>query len=117
MLTLKNGSTQTFDLQVVNDTDHDIVLLSRSLLGSLEQVQTVTPVDEKHVNFTANDAKQDENFSKSLETEPLPISDLKSHLLAGKKDKRQTASILTKLDLSELSGEQKKVASIMREEA
>ena len=57
VLTLKNGSTQTFNLQVVNATDHDIVLPGRSLLGSLEQIQSVTPVDEKHVKFTADEAK------------------------------------------------------------
>ena len=124
MLTLKNGSTQTFNLQVVNATNHDIVLPGRSLLGSLEQ-SSVTPVDEKHVKFTADDAKKDENFSKSLETEPFPIgnnvkpssaADLKSQPLAGKEDKRQTANVLTKLDLSELLEKQKKVASRMLEE-
>ena len=125
MLTLRNGSTQTFNLQVVNATDHDIVLTVRSLLGSLEQIQSVTPVDEEHVKFTADNAKQDENFSKSLETESLPVSDnvkpssaadLKSQPLAEKEDERQTASVLTKLDLSELSDEQKEVASRMLEE-
>ena len=54
VLTLKNGSTQTFNLQVVNATDHDIVLPGRSLLGSLEQIRSVTPVDEKRVKFTAS---------------------------------------------------------------
>ena len=119
MLTFKNGSTQTFNLQVVNATDHDIVLPGRSLLGSLEQIWSVTPADEKHVKFTADDAKQDENFSKVLETEPLPVSDnakpssaadLKLQPLAGKEDTRQTARVFTKLGLSELSEEQKVVA-------
>ena len=85
----------------------------------------MTSVDEKHDKFTADDAKQDDNSSKSLETEVLLISDnvklssvadLKSQPLAGKEDKRQTDSVLTKLDLSELSEEQKEVASRMREE-
>ena len=122
VMTLKNGSTQTFNLQVVNATDHDIVLPGKSLLGSLEHILSVTPVDEKHVKFTADEAKQDENSSKSLETEPLPVSDnvklslpvsdnvklslpvsdnvklssaadLKSQPLAGKENKRQTDSI------------------------
>ena len=75
VLTLKHGSTQTFNLQVINATDHDIVLPGRSLLESLEQIRSVTPVDEKHLKFTADEAKQDENSSKSLETEPLPVSD------------------------------------------
>ena len=43
-------------------------------------------------------------------------ADLKSQPLAGKEDKRQTDSVLTKLDLSELSEEQKEVASRMLEE-
>ena len=125
VLKLKIGSTETFKLQVVNATNHDIVLQGRSLLGSLEQIWSVTPVDEKHAKFTDDDAKQDENSSKSLETEPLPISDnvklssaadLKSQPLAGKEEKRQTDSVLTKLDLSELSEEQKKVASRMLKE-
>ena len=71
VLTLRNGSTQTFNLQVINATDHDIVLPGRSLLGSFEQIWSVTAVDKKHVKFTVDDAKQDENFSKSLETELL----------------------------------------------
>ena len=77
------------------------------------------------MKFTADDAKQDENSSKSLETEPLLVSDnlklssaadMKSQPLAGKEDKRKTDSVLTKLDLSELSEEQKEVASRMLEE-
>ena len=116
VLTLKKGSTQTFNLPVVNATDHDIVLPGRSLLGNLEQIQSVTPVDEKHVKFTAHDAKQDENSSKSSDTEPSNAADLKSQPPTGKEDKRRTASVLTKLDLSELSEEQKEVASRMLEE-
>ena len=44
---------------------------------------------------------------------PSSAVDLKSQPLAGKKDKRQTASVLTKLDLSELLEEQNEVASRM----
>ena len=77
------------------------------------------------MKFTVLDAKQDKNSSKSPDTEPLRVgdnvksscgADLKSQPSAGTEDKKQARSVLTKLDLSELSEEQKEVASRMFEE-
>ena len=118
VLTLKNGSTKTFNLKVVNATDHDIVLPGRSLLGSLEQVRSVIPVDERHVKYTAHDAKQDENSRKSPDTEPLPVSDnvkQSSTTFHWEGGQEATCQHFDQLDLSELSEVQKEVASRMLE--
>ena len=44
---LKSGSCQLFNLQIVNSTDHDILLPGRTQLGSMQLVHSITPVDVK----------------------------------------------------------------------
>ena len=47
LLNLKGGSCQLFNLQIVNSTNHDILLPGRTQLGSMQLVRLITPVDDK----------------------------------------------------------------------
>ena len=42
---MKVGNSCQFKLDVVNETEHDIVLGKRTCLGRLELVRSVTPMD------------------------------------------------------------------------
>ena len=45
LLTLRKGNCSRINLQIVNKSNHDIILKNMSLLGSLHQIRSVTPVD------------------------------------------------------------------------
>ena len=45
LLTLEKGNCSRINLQIVNKSNHDIILRNKSLLGSLHQIRSVTPVD------------------------------------------------------------------------
>ena len=45
LLTIKPGKSSKVNIEVVNNSKHDIVLPRRSFLGRAELVQSVTPFD------------------------------------------------------------------------
>ena len=47
LLTVKKGKSSQVDIDVTNNTNHEIVLRGRTLLGRLQLVQSVTPVEVK----------------------------------------------------------------------
>ena len=48
LLTVKKGkSSQVVDIDITNNTNHEIVLRGRTPLGQLQLVQSVTPVEVK----------------------------------------------------------------------
>ena len=56
LLRIKGGSSNQIKLEVRNDSNHDIVLKNRTLVGRLELVHSITPVDVKCKPFN-NDIK------------------------------------------------------------
>ena len=47
LLTVKKGKSSQVDIEITNNTNHAIVLPGRSLLGRLQLVRSVTPVEVK----------------------------------------------------------------------
>ena len=47
LLTVKKGKSSQVDIEITNNTNHAIVLPGRTLLGRLQLVQSVTPVEVK----------------------------------------------------------------------
>ena len=47
LLTVKRGKSSQVDIEITNNTNHAIVLPGRTLLGRLQLVQSVTPVEVK----------------------------------------------------------------------
>ena len=47
LTSVKRGKSTIMEIQVTNDTMHDLVLPGRTVLGSLELVRSVTPMDVK----------------------------------------------------------------------
>ena len=64
LLTLKKRNCSRINLQIVNKSNHDIILKNRSLLGSLHQIRSVTPVDLKFREFDRPDEDHENNQVK-----------------------------------------------------
>lgn len=45
LVTLKQGNSSKIEIEIINDTNHDITLKGRTLLGQLTLVTSVTPVE------------------------------------------------------------------------
>ena len=75
LLTLKKGNCSRINLQIVNKCNHDIILKNRSLLGSLHQIRSVTPVNLKFREFDRPDEAHENNQVK--ENPELPPVDCK----------------------------------------
>ena len=57
------------NLQIVNKSNHDIILKDRPPLGSLHQIRSVTSVDLKFREFDRSEEHHDNNhFKKSSES-------------------------------------------------
>ena len=69
-LTLKKGNCSRINLQIVNKSNHDIILKNRSLLGSLHQIRSVTPVDLKFREFDRPDEDHESNQVKENSESP-----------------------------------------------
>ena len=55
------GNYPRINLQIVNKSNHDIILKSRSLLGCLHQIRSVTPADLKLREFDRADEDNENN--------------------------------------------------------
>lgn len=71
MLTVKKGKSSQVDIDITNNTNHDIVLRGRTLLGRLQLVQSVTPVEVKmkEPDISSNDTQQ-KDVKESGATKP-----------------------------------------------
>ena len=68
-MTLNKGNCSTINLQIVNKSNHDIILKDRPLLGSLHQIRSVTSVDLKFREFDRSEEHHDNNhFKESSES-------------------------------------------------
>ena len=59
------GNSCQFKLDVVNETEHDIVLGKRKCLGRLELVHSVTPMDVHFKPFPGENKENQNEESKS----------------------------------------------------
>ena len=62
---MKGGNSCQFKLDVVNETEHDIVLGKRTCLGRLELVRSVTPMDVHFKLFPGGNKENQNEESKS----------------------------------------------------
>ena len=104
---INGGVSSRVVIQVRNSTDHDIVLPKRTILGQLQLVKSVTPVEVKEkCNKEAQvsevcEAPTAENNSSSDSSKTHPLNEW-----------------LPKVDLSSLTAEQKLIAQqMLREES
>ncbi len=92
LVLLKNGTTQLLQINVENTTDHDIKLRNRTVLGSVQLIQSVTPIEMKD-----NNSPEAENVTNKGDSE---------------------SSFIPKLNLGNLSQEQKDiVVNMLKEES
>ena len=65
VLTMKRGKSCQVGIDIVNNTDHDIVLRGRTSLGRLKRVQSVTPVEvtlkDSEGTYEASQERRSEN--------------------------------------------------------
>ena len=59
-------------MQIVNKSNHDIILKNRSLLGSLHQIRSVTPFELKFREFDRPDEDHENNWVKE-NSESSPV--------------------------------------------
>ena len=62
---MKVGNSCQFKLDVVNETEHDIVLGKRTCLGRLELVRSVTPMDVHFKPFPGENKENQNEESRS----------------------------------------------------
>ena len=74
LLRIKGGSSNQVKLEVRNDSNHDIVLKNRTLVGRLELVRSITPVDVKCKPFS-NDIKTSDTETSGNESSVTKASD------------------------------------------
>ena len=67
LLRIKGGSSNQIKLEVRNDSNHEIVLKNRTLVGRLELVCSITPVDVKCKIFS-NDIKTSDTKTSGNES-------------------------------------------------
>ena len=120
LLTVKGGNSCQFKLDVVNETEHDIVLGKRTCLGRLELVRSVTPVDIHFKPFPGeNKENQNEESKSNLE---LPDSvRVKVDKTSSVPDQDTVDSIdldFSEIDFDGLTADQKEQAiKMLREES
>ena len=65
LLTVNGGNASQFKLDVVNETEHNIVLGKRTCLGRIELVRSVTPMDVRFKTFPGENKENQNEESKS----------------------------------------------------
>ena len=77
LFSLKPGKTSVVKFQVQNISNHDIVLPKRTVLGGIELVQSVTPLD---VKLKENSVSSEPNRNVSVKGEIVVDEDIPSHI-------------------------------------
>ena len=95
LLTIKPGKSSKVNIEIVNVSKHDIVIPKRSVIGRIELLQSVTPLD----------VKLNESPEKSKDTDRVTQSTDKLD-----KDLTDVPDFIRDIDLSGLSEEQKHAA-------
>ena len=76
LLTVKKGKSSQVEIDITNNTNHEIVLRGRTLLGRLQLVQCMTPVEVKEADSGSNDIQQEVPGSGT--TKPVQLLDEES---------------------------------------
>ena len=79
---MKQGKSSQIELKVLNTTRHNIVLPKRTVLGRVQLVQSVTPVEVKFKEWSKDKLVQHENEKLQAATSEIPAH-LKSIDLEG----------------------------------
>ena len=69
LLSAKPGKSDQIHVEVINTTNHDIVLLNQTLIGRLQLVQSVTPVEVKLCENESNTDQQSSNLTGNTESD------------------------------------------------
>jgi hypothetical protein len=100
LTTVKQGKSSLINIPVTNTTQHDIVLPGRLVLGNLQLVRSVTPLEVKLKKKELGE--QPGNIETEIESDPKKTSSLKSE-----------EPRLPDVDLSGLTPEQRREATKM----
>eukprot|EP00112_Aurelia_sp_Birch-Aquarium-sp1_P014900 Seg3250.1 transcript_id=Seg3250.1/GoldUCD/mRNA.D3Y31 product="hypothetical protein" protein_id=Seg3250.1/GoldUCD/D3Y31 len=102
LLTVSKGTSHRVNLSIYNATDHQILLKGRTVLGRLEPIKSVVPVDTKLNNTPVIESNQIE-------------SDLQQPSMNFPEEKEQNIppDFLKQFDLDSLDCEQRKIAENM----
>ena len=77
LLTLPGGNCTKIDLQVTNLTSHNIVLPSRTFLGRIQMIRSISPVEFRFKEFADNNNEQNQNEkteTDSKESESVDVN-------------------------------------------
>ena len=99
VLNLKGGSCQLFNLQIVNSTDHDILLPGRTQLGSMQLVCSITPADVKIRDIDSLES----NVDKPAETKNVTPNKVPPETTVSDQDQ----AVIDQTDLSDLTSDQR----------
>ena len=102
VLTVKKGNAHILKLQMVNETNHDIMLPGRTPMGRLEMIRSVTPASIHHKNDCETVEKHKETVKSCAKETVL---------------QKDASSILSKIDFSGLTNDQTEIVkNMLREE-
>ena len=105
VLNLKGGSCQLFNLQIVNSTNHDILLPGRTQLGSMQLVRSITPVDVKIRDIDSLES----DVNKPADTKNVTPNKVPPKTTVSDEDQ----AVIDQIDLSDLTSDQVAVAKKM----
>ena len=121
LLTVKKGKSSKVEIDIVNNTNHDIILPGRTLLGQLQLVQSVTPVDVRLKDSDGNMKAPDEERIEAKVADQATCTGNAggSPLIPSQAEEPlSTPSHIQGIDLSGLSAHQKDLAlKLLNEEA
>lgn len=116
LVTIRGGASSRVKIQVRNTTDHDITLRNRTVLGKLQLVKSVTPLEVRKREDEESSADCIPSSEKSLE-EGEDFG-LQSDATVKTKCQSETSNPPPDVDLGDLTEDQKiAVLNMLKEEA
>ena len=122
LLTVKKGKSSQVEIDIVNNTNHDIRLPERTLLGRLQLVQSVTPVEVRLKDSNGNMQTPDEESTEAKVADQATTCTGNAEgpplIPPQAEEPLSTPSHIKDIDLSGLNAHQKDVAlKLLTEEA
>ena len=105
---VKRGSTSEIKIDVINKTNHDIVLRKHTILGSLQLVKSITPVEVK----LAENAGKETQTSATVSQSQVTMTEKGTT----REENTSDDDFLPDIDLTGLTEQQRKVAKAMLRE-
>ena len=113
VISIPKGKSFRLNIEIYNPTEHTISLSSRTVLGCVELVKSVTPLELK----LKSEQRCDREESSSLDTKTRSSVEIEAKTASSEIDNKNEV-FLKQFDLSSLSPEQKQsVSKILLEEA